>query len=95
MQADSIKIEENEANMLLKIKEEVNKQFDVIFLKIVKCPQWVTNIVLIPKKDENVWMCVDYRDLNRVSDRSEIYIYFTLPYLVFCCIYHIYLDINA
>ena len=29
------------------------------------------------------------------TDRSEICIYFTPPYLIFCYIYHHYLDINA
>ena len=40
--------------MLLKIKEEVKKQLDVGFLKVSKYPQWVTNIVLMPKKDGKV-----------------------------------------
>ena len=40
--------------MLLKIKEEVKKQFDVGFLKVGKYPKWVANIVPIPKKDEKV-----------------------------------------
>ena len=36
--------------MLLKIKEEVKKQLDAGFLKMAKYPQWVVNIVLVPKK---------------------------------------------
>ena len=53
--------------MLLKIKEEMKKQFDTRFLKVSKYPQWVANIVPILKKDGKVRMCVDYRDLNRAS----------------------------
>ena len=37
--------------MLLKIIEEVKKQFDARFLEVAKYPEWVANIVLIPKKD--------------------------------------------
>ena len=48
--------------MLLKIKEEVRKQFDVGFLEVAKYPKWVANIVLVPKKDGKVRICVDYRD---------------------------------
>ena len=40
--------------MLLKIKEEVKKQLDTGFLEVAKYPQWVANIVLVPKKDGKV-----------------------------------------
>ncbi|XWS53974.1 hypothetical protein CRYUN_Cryun10bG0047500 [Craigia yunnanensis] len=50
--------------MLLKIKEEVKKQFDEGFLEVAKYPEWVANIIPIPKKDKKVRMCVGYRDLN-------------------------------
>ena len=63
--------------MLLNIKEEVKKQLDAGNLEVSKYPQWVTNIVLVPKKDGKVRMCVDYRDLNRVSPKDN----FPLPYI--------------
>ena len=63
--------------MLLKIKEEVKKQLDVGFLEVSKYPQWVANIVPVPKKGGKVWMCVDYRDLNRASPKDN----FPLPYI--------------
>ena len=63
--------------MLLKIKEEVKKQLDAGFLEVSKYPQWVANIVPIPKKDGKVQMCVDYRDLNRASPKDN----FSLPHI--------------
>ena len=63
--------------MLLKIKEEMKKQLDAGFLEVSKYPQWVTNIVPVPKKDGKVQMCVDYRDMNRASPKDN----FPLPYI--------------
>ena len=37
--------------MLLKMKEEVKKQLDARFLEVSKYPEWVANIVPVPKKD--------------------------------------------
>jgi len=63
--------------MALKIKEEVEKQFNAGFLAVAKYPQWVANVVLVPKKDGKVRMCVDYRDLNRASPKDD----FPLPHI--------------
>ena len=63
--------------MLLKIKEEVKKQLDAGFLEVAKYPQWVANIVLVLKKNGKVWMCLDYRDLNRASLKDN----FPLPHI--------------
>ena len=63
--------------MLLKIKEEVKKQLDAGFLEVSKYPQWVANIVPVPKKDDKVRMYVDYQDLNRASPIDN----FSLPYI--------------
>ena len=60
-----------------KIKAEVTKQFDAGFLAVTSYPQWVTNVVPVPKKDRKVRMCVDYRDLNRASPKDE----FPLPHI--------------
>jgi len=38
----------------LKIKEEVEKQFNAGFLAVVKYPQWVANVVPVPKKDRKI-----------------------------------------
>ncbi|XP_014499251.2 uncharacterized protein LOC106760315 [Vigna radiata var. radiata] len=71
------KLRRMKPEMSLKIKEEVQKQFDAGFLAVAKYPQWVANIVPVPKKDGKVRMCVDYRDLNRASPKDN----FPLPHI--------------
>ena len=64
-------------DIVLKIREEVKRQFDAGFLQEVKYSDWVANIVPVPKKDGNVRMCVDYRDLNKASPKDN----FPLPHI--------------
>ena len=38
-------------------------------------PQWLANIVPVPKKDGKVRICIDFRDLNKASLKDD----FSLP----------------
>ena len=60
-----------------KINAEFMKQFNDGFLAVTSYPQWVANIVPVPKKDGKVRMCMDYRDLNRASPKDD----FPLPHI--------------
>src|SRR3954462_15119019 len=75
------KLRRSRPDMSKKIKDEVEKQFNAGFLKFVSYPPWIANIVPVPKKDGKVRMCVDYRDLNRASDRKIASVLF-LPIVV-------------
>ena len=63
--------------MYEKIKAEVMRQFNAGFLVVTSYLQWVANVVLAPKKDGKVCMCLDYRDLNRESPKYD----FLLPHI--------------
>ena len=65
------KLRRTHPDMVVKIKEEVKKQIDVGFLVTSEYPQWVANIVPVPKKDGKVCICVDYRDLNKASPKDD------------------------
>ncbi|KAI5444257.1 hypothetical protein KIW84_012761, partial [Lathyrus oleraceus] len=71
------KLRRTHPDMAVKIKEEVQKQIDVGFLVTSEYPQWVANIVFVPKKDGKVCLCVDYRDLNKASPKDD----FPLPHI--------------
>ena len=48
------KLRRMKLKMLLKIKEEVKKQFDAGFIGVAKYPEWVANIVPVPRKNGKV-----------------------------------------
>ena len=52
------------SEIILKIKEEVEKQLKADFLIVITYSNWVTNIVLMPNKDGKECMCINYRDLS-------------------------------
>ena len=65
------------SEIILKIKEKVEKQLKAGFLTTIAYLDWVANIVPVPKKDGKVRMCVDYWDLNRASPKDN----FPLPHI--------------
>ncbi|TYK20462.1 protein NYNRIN-like [Cucumis melo var. makuwa] len=71
------KLRKMKPDVLIKIKEEVQKKIEAGFLTVSKYPEWVENIVPVFKKDEKVRMCVDNRDLNRASPKDN----FSLPHI--------------
>jgi hypothetical protein len=62
---------------MLKIKEKVIQQLKAGFIKAVSQTDWVANVVPVPKKDDKVRMCVDFRDLNRACPKDD----FPLPHI--------------
>ena len=44
----------------LQVKEEIQKQLRVGFLSVVEYPEWLANVVPVPKKDGKVRVCVDF-----------------------------------
>ena len=60
-----------------KIREEIAKQIQANFLEVVDYPQWLENILPVPKKDGKVQMCVDFRDLNKACPKD----FFPLPHI--------------
>ncbi|RVW20046.1 hypothetical protein CK203_114957 [Vitis vinifera] len=40
-------------------------------------PQWLANVIPVPKKDDKVRVCVDFKDLNKASTKDD----FPLPHI--------------
>jgi len=59
------------------VKAELEKQWNVGFVKVVKYPQWVSNIVVVPNKEGKIRVCLDFRNLNKASPKDD----FLLPHI--------------
>ena len=52
------------------IKQEVNKLLEVGFIKDIQYPEWLFNVVVVPKKNSKWRVCVDYTNLNDVCPKD-------------------------
>ncbi|KAL0339232.1 UNVERIFIED_CONTAM: hypothetical protein Sangu_1445300 [Sesamum angustifolium] len=57
------------------IEIEVKKLIEVGFIREVKYPTWISSIVPVRKKNEQIRACVDFRDLNGTYPKDD----FPLP----------------
>nr|XP_009792388.1 PREDICTED: uncharacterized protein LOC104239453 [Nicotiana sylvestris] len=57
------------------IEAEVNKLIEAGFIREVKYPSWISSIVPVKKKNGQIRVCVDFRDLNNACPKDE----FPLP----------------
>jgi hypothetical protein len=53
------------------IKKEIAKLMATGFIKEILHPDWLTNTILVQKKNTVEWrMCVDYTDLNKYCPKD-------------------------
>ena len=53
------------------IEFEVNKLIEAGFIREVKYPSWISNIVLVIKKNGQIRICVGFRDLNKSCPKDD------------------------
>ena len=58
-----------------KIEKEVNKLIEAGFIRQVRYPTWIANMVPVRKKNRQLRTCVDFRDLNDACSKDD----FLLP----------------
>jgi hypothetical protein len=61
--------------LLPQIEAKVNKLEQAGFIREVQFPKWIANIVLVKKKNGQIRVCVDFRDLNKACPKDD----FPLP----------------
>jgi hypothetical protein len=52
------------------IKRKIARLLDVSFIKEVYHPDWLANLVLVPKNNKDWRMCVDYTNLNKACKKD-------------------------
>ena len=57
--------------------EELAKLIEAGFIREIKHPDWLANLVMVPKKDKSWRMCVDFEDLNKACPKDP----FPLPHI--------------
>jgi Reverse transcriptase (RNA-dependent DNA polymerase) len=58
-----------------KVVEETKKLIDAGFIREEETPEWVASIVPVKKKNGQICICVDFRDLNKACPKDD----FPLP----------------
>ncbi|XP_070030531.1 uncharacterized protein [Nicotiana sylvestris] len=65
------KLRKFKTDMSVKIKEEITKKLDAKVIRVTRYPIWLANVVPVPKKDDKIRVCVDYRNLNKASPKDN------------------------
>src|SRR4026209_6425 len=59
------------AEVLEEVKKEVEKMLDAGLIRPSRYAEWISSVVPVQKKDGRWRVCVDFRDLNRVTPKDE------------------------
>ena len=52
--------------------EELAKLLEVGFIREIKHPDWLANLVMVLKKDKSWRLCVDFKDLNKACPKDPL-----------------------
>ena len=54
---------------ILAAKAEVQRLLDAKVIREVKYSEWLANVVLVPKKNGKMRMCIDFTNLNKACKK--------------------------
>ena len=57
------------------IGEEVARLLAAEFIREIDHSEWLANVVMVPKKDDSLRMCIDFKNINRAYPKDH----FPLP----------------
>jgi hypothetical protein len=53
------------------VKEEVRWLLDTGFIRPCRYAEWISNIVLVEKNTDKIWICIDFHNLNQATPKDE------------------------
>ncbi|XP_059669124.1 uncharacterized protein LOC132314258 [Cornus florida] len=59
------------SEVMLKIKEEIERLLKAGFIRTVRYVEWLSNVVPVMKKNGKLRVCVDFRNLNNATPKDE------------------------
>ena len=59
------------------VKEEIQKLLEAGFIYPISDSEWVSPLVIVPKNNGKWRVCVDYRELNKATQKDH----FPLPFI--------------
>ncbi len=64
-------------NYVVIIKQNIDKLFDVGFIKLVEEVTWLSSIMVVPKKNRRLKICLHFKKLNVVTKKDPYPLPFT------------------
>ena len=58
---------------ILAAKAEVQRLLDAKVIREVKYSEWLAKVVLVPKKNGKMRMCIDFTDLNKACKKDPFH----------------------
>jgi hypothetical protein len=71
-------------NYALKVKEDLDKLLDIGFIYPIETTQWLSPLVIVPKKNGKLQICVDYHNLNVQTKRIHFPYPFWIQFWILC-----------
>ncbi|CAN6456006.1 unnamed protein product [Victoria cruziana] len=65
------KLRKLDPRLMGQVKEGLKDLLRACFIRAIDYPEWLTNIVVVPKKNGKIRLCIDFRDLNKATPKDD------------------------